>query len=198
MTEQRKVQAAFADVAKDLLAKDGARLSEAEQREIEAEAEEEILGEPSALQRKADNPVSESGAPAWAKVPSNLVIPPWKQIGYVRFKPSLTERPDLGERMCITWGLSVVDERLARQAARGESTRMYEELAKRMIRSVDGHKADWTGKNGEGSVNRFWEEIGPKSRAFLINQYLQTHTPTVEETADFFLDCCTYRTSVVG
>ena len=77
--------------------------------------------------------------------------------------------------------------------------RLYEEMAKRTIRVVDGHRADWAGrKTAAGSVVRFWEEIGPKARMFVINQYLQTHTPNAEETADFFLNCCVYRTAAVG
>jgi hypothetical protein len=196
MTEQRKAPPSFGDAARQMMTPGAPRLTEAEQHEVEAE---EDAPDPSPLASKAADPGDEDELPEWVKMPGGLAIPPYKQVGYMRFKPELTERPDLGERTCVTWGLSVADERLARQAARGESTRLYEEMAKRTIRVVDGHRADWAGrKTAAGSVVRFWEEIGPKARMFVINQYLQTHTPNAEETADFFLNCCVYRTAAVG
>jgi hypothetical protein len=202
MQEQRKKKAAFGDVAKGLMTPGAPRLTEEEQQQIEAEVPGELPdGEPSPLERASDQTGDQPGDHVIAKVPvpGGLNIPPYASVGYCRFKPGLTGRPDLGERTCITWGLTVADERLARQAARGDSSRTYEEMAKRMVRVVDGVKADWTGGNNKpGSVNRFWEQVWPKARTFLINQYIQTHTPTVEETADFFLDCCTFRTADPG
>lgn len=219
MTEQRnpKGPKSFGEVARGMMA--GApRLTPQEEAEVDAmpadtlapepvaerPGEEEENGPPdeSALARAAEG-AGEEGAHgarivAQVPIPAGMPVPPYKQIGYYIFKPGLTERPDLGVRTCVTWGLSVADEGLARKAARGESTRMYEEMTKRTIRVMDGVRADWSGKGGKGNVNRYWEEIGPKARSFLINGYLKTHTPTVEETADFFLNCTTYRTSVVG
>jgi hypothetical protein len=208
-TEKRSRRAAFGDVAKSMMtpAAPAPRMSEEEALEVErqADAEEEGDGptEPeSALEQAADQAgEAEQGDRVIRQVPvpGGLVIPPYANVGYVIFKPGLTGRPDLGLRTCVTWGLTVADERLARQAARGDSSRTYEEMAKRMIRVVDGAKADWTGGNPKvGSVNRFWEQIGPKARMLLVNQYMQTHSPTVEETADFFLGCCTFRTSLPG
>ena len=132
-------------------------------------------------------------------MPTGLAIPPFAQVGYMQFRPELTGRPDLGERTCVTWGLSVPDERLGRLAARGDSTRLYEELAKQTIRAIDGYKVDRTGKRGGGGdLTRWWEQIGPKARMLLINQYLQLHSPTQTEIADFFLSCCVYRTAAAG
>ena len=204
MSEHRKAgPPSFGQAAKQMMSPQAAapRLTPEEEAQIEAEEDAEVLGDgpvDSPLREAADRP-PEADHPviAMVPVPPDLAFPPWKQIGYFLFKPGLTERPDLGNRTCVTWGLSVADERLSKQAARGDSSRTYEELAKRTIRVLDGVRADWTGKGGRGSVNRFWEEIGPKARSFIINAYMQTHTPTAEETADFFVNCTTYRTSVV-
>lgn len=199
--ERRTKPATFADQAKQMLTSGAPRLTPEEEAAVEAEASPEGLGgadlpEDVAAQQAVED---EPNIPAWAKVPGDLVVPPWKTVGYLLFPPWLTGRPDLGDRTCVTWGLSVVDERLARQATRGDGTRTYEEMAKRMIRSIDGVKADWTGRKGHrGDVNKFWEEVGNKARLFLVNQYLQTHNPTTEETARFFLECVVYRSSVAG
>ena len=202
MAEQRsKGSTSFSEAMNDLMTPGEKKMSPEEEAEVDSAADEFIGDGPveSPLRDAADRP-PEADHPVISKVkvPSSLVIPPWKQIGYFMFRPGLTERPDLGDRTCVTWQLSVADERLAKQRTRGDSSRTYEELAKQTIRCMDGVKADWTGKGGKGNVARFWEEIGPKARTFIINSYLQTHTPTAAETEDFFLNCTTYKTSVVG
>lgn len=196
--ERRTATTSFPDVAKQLMTPGAPRLTAEEEASIDATTEAEGLGGVD-LPEEVAAAAEEVPIPAWVRMPPDLVVPPWKTVGYMLFPPWLTKRPDLGDRTCITWGLSVVDERLARSAARSDSSRMYEEMAKRMIRSIDGARADWTGKRGgTGDVNKFWEEIGNKARMFLINQYLQTHNPTTEETARFFLECVAYRSSVGG
>jgi hypothetical protein len=100
-------------------------------------------------------------------------------------------------RDCVFWDLSVADEKLARAAARGGDA--LHELAKRIIRTVDGHRADWSGKRAApGSVDRFWDEIGGKCRPLIVNAYWKLHSLSTEETADFFLHCITFRTAVAG
>ncbi len=205
MEHKSKGPASFGEAARSMMSPGAPRLTPDEEAEVEATADEEMLGDtpvdsPLAAAAERAGQEGEHGASIVARVPipGGLVIPPWRQIGYFIFKPDLTERPDLGERTCVTWGLTVAEERLAKQAMRGDGTRSYEEMTKRMIRCMDGVKADWSGKGGKGNVNHFWEEIGPKARTFLINGYLQTHTPSPQETADFFLNCTTYRTSVGG
>lgn len=200
MIEQRKTPVKSFEDAVTSAMQPGARpgiLSPEEQAEIEETAETDVLGD-SPLERKATNPPDPDALPEWAKVPSGLALPPGKQIGFMMFKAEWTDRPHGGDRVIVMWGLTVADERLARAATRGDSTRSYEELAKRMIRSVDGHRADWTGKQGPGSINRFWDEVGPKCRPLIINAYLKTHSLGAEETADFFLNCCAYRSAVAG
>ena len=208
MTEQRTKKMAFADAVGTLMTPGGPRLSESEQAQIEREAEEAEHGiDDTPLRRAADANASiedEAALPPWAAgiLPAGLTPPPYAQVGYIRFLPELTGRPDLGQRTCCTWGLSVADERLAKQMSRGDSTRLYEELAKQTIRAVDGRLVDRTGRAGHAGggvdVRKFWEQIGSKGRMLLINQYLQSHTPTASEMADFFLSCCTYRTAAAG
>lgn len=197
MTEQRA-----ADTPKTF--KDAvvaSRMTAEEAAQAEQEVDEEVqLGDvpdDSPLGKEAANPQDESAIPAWSRMPANLAIPPHKQVGFMLFKKEWTGRPDLGDRDIIFWNLSVADEKLAKQAARGGDA--LPELAKRMIRSIDGHKTDWTkGKNAVGSVDRFWEEIGGKCRPLIINSYWKMHSLEVEETAEFFLRYCTYRSAVAG
>ena len=200
MTEQRKEGRTFADVAQQLATPGAARLTPAEEAEVEADAEEmDLTGSP--LRRLADangGEPDQDARPAWAKVPPSLVLPPGKQIGFMLFRAAWTDRPDLGDRTIVTWGLSVNDEKLARQASRGDSARAIDELAKRTIRAIDGVRADWTGKRGAGDVNAFWEQVGPKCRPLIINAYWKLHSLTAEETADFFTGCIAYRSAVAG
>jgi hypothetical protein len=132
MSEQRtKGPASFGEIAKDLLTAGAPRLSEAEQDQVEAEADAELgdtpdgspLAEAASRREGEPHPVI-----ARVKVPTGLAIPPYKQIGYFLFRPELTERPDIGNRTCMTWGLTVAEERLARSATRGDSSRTYEEM----------------------------------------------------------------------
>ena len=204
MTEQRQQgPKTFQQAAQQVVetAAKAQRMTPEEAAQAERDAEEVLLDgevpDQSPLGRAAAAPPEqEGGFPKWSRVPDNLAIPPHKQVGFMLFKAAWTGRPELGDRDIIFWNLSVADEKLAKQAARGGDA--LPELAKRMIRSIDGHKADWTGKKGLGSVDRLWEDIGGKCRPLIINAYWKTHSLEVEETAEFFLHCCTYRTAVGG
>ncbi len=47
-------------------------------------------------------------------------------------------------------------------ASSGNRETTYDELAKQMIRAVDGHRVDWTGQPGSpGHVERFWNNRPP-------------------------------------
>jgi hypothetical protein len=173
---------------------------EARQAEQDAETLDDQEPDQTPLGRAADRPAAEEGAlPPWVEVPTDLVFPRGKQVGFMRFKAEWTDRPELGDRNIIIWGLTDNDEKLAISAARGEGGRTVPEMAKRIIRSIDGHRADWTGKkSGPGGVDRFWNEIGPKCRTLVTNMYWKTHQLSMEETADFLLHCVVFRSAVAG
>jgi hypothetical protein len=201
MTEQRTAGPRnFADAIKSASAKDVEvnRMTdeEAELAEQSAESIDLTGGDDSPLGRKAADPPDENAVPTWAKIPPDLVFPKGKQVGFVLFRAEWTDRPDLGDRMILTWGLTDAEEKLAIKATRGESGRTLSESAKRTIRAIDGVRADWTGKVGPGNVDRFWNEVGPKCRPLIINAYWKTHSLTQEETADFFVNCFTFRSAV--
>lgn len=73
--------------------------------------------------------------------------------------------------------------------------RAVDEMAKQMIRAIDGHKADWSGKFTKGNVNTFWTEIGGKCRQQIKNIYLRRHSFDTGEVADFLVNCVAVRTS---
>lgn len=150
--------------------------------------------EPSAEQVEAAQQI-----PEWAIVPATLKVPPDRDFAILRFRAKWTHRPSKGDRQCILWSLSDLDERTALKRARGDSSRGLPELAKQMIRLIDGEPAEWTmGRASKNSVDKFWDEIGPKCRKILTNHYLQTHGLDPKEVADFFTNCCVVRSAVVG
>lgn len=206
MTEQRTPGPQnFRDAAKGAIDDDFRinRMTPDEIEQAERDAEHLDLGEPdtSPLGRAADANAEDqdpNATPAWVQIPPDLVFPKGKVVGFLRFKAKWTDSPQLGDRNIILWGLTDADEKLAIQAARGESGRTITEMAKRTIRAIDGKRADWTGKTPAGNVNKFWNEIGPKCRPLIVNAYWKTHSLTVEETADFLVDCIAFRDVVAG
>jgi hypothetical protein len=114
------------------------------------------------------------------------------------------------------WTLSIADEKLARVDARGDALAFVPEMAKRMIRAIDGNVVDWS----TGAVNReqavsagtgasvatgrethvptFWEEIGPSFRQLVINHFHKTHTLDPEQAAYFFMRCYAVRSGRPG
>lgn len=138
---------------------------------------------------------------SWAVLPEWVRVPPGKQVSFIRFRSHLTERPELGDRVAIVWGLSVADERVAIKRSRGDAARMLPEQSMQMIRSIDGLIPDWSGRPEQGkaySVTKFFDEIGPKYRQMVENIYIKQHGFTEEERLDFFLHCLVIRTAVAG
>lgn len=138
---------------------------------------------------------STDGPPAWAKVPVDLSMPPGWVVFFVRFRAAWTNTPGKGDRSVILWNLSEADEKLAARAARGDALRLVDEMSKRMIRAIDGERADWTGKPGPSNVGAFWSEIGGKCRYQLKSLYLKNHTLSPEENLDFFEHCVASRSA---
>lgn len=153
--------------------------------------------EPASQSRSAYDytPSEAKSLPDWVVLPTDLTFPKGRTIGYMRFRSQWTDVPEKGDRQCIVWNLTVMDERLAIKRARGEATRVLSELAKQMIRAIDGVKSDWTGKLGTGSVDKFWDELGTRCREQIQNYYVKTHSLSSEEQDDFFANCIDIRTA---
>lgn len=157
-----------------------------------------LAGQPGDVVPNAAPQRKVEGAPDWVVFPSDLAIPPGREIRWAKFKAEWTDTPQKGDRHCILWSLSDRDEVLAAKRARGDRERGLVELAKGGIRAVDGVRADWTGAGGAGSVDRFWTEIGSKCRQMLLNDYFKTSALSVEEQADFFQSCYGVARASVG
>jgi hypothetical protein len=137
---------------------------------------------------------AKSGAwPDWVMVPDGMKFPEGKQVVATRFRADWTDKPSLGERQCMMWNLTDADEKLAQKRARGESLRYIDELAKQMIRVIDGKKVDWTHRVAH-NPDVFWSDIGAGCRKQLINVYVRRHAFSKEATVDFLTDCIAART----
>jgi hypothetical protein len=129
------------------------------------------------------------GAPLWAKIPKGMKFPRARQAIFIRFEAKWTDSPQRGERQCICWGLTDVDEKFAISRAMGDPNRAAAELTKQMIRAIDGVEVDWDIKPGTININQWWREIGGRCRQMLIRIYTQLHTLTDEERQRFFEEC---------
>jgi hypothetical protein len=143
---------------------------------------------------KIDLPDATDGAvPAWVKVPPDLKIPRNKQVIYLRFRADMTDTPAKGERQAIIWSNNLGDQKLAIMRSDRDPNKMAEQMAKQMIRSVDGVAADWTGEPGIGNIDVWWDAIGPKCRSILDRLFVQLHVAKQTELTDFFENCVAVR-----
>lgn len=139
------------------------------------------------------------GVPAWATPPPpGMKFPRGRQIMFIRIRAELTDAPWKGERQCICWSINLADERLALKRAQGDGLKLTDELAKQMIRAVDGHRANWDGLRGEDDIEVFWSEIGRKGRTILQRLFTQMHIPDPRQLSDFFENCIAVRTVSSG
>lgn len=139
-----------------------------------------------------DGPVTD--VPEWATLPPELKLPKnGKKVFFIKFEAALTDCPEKGDRQAILWNLTVADERLARARTFGDATRAYDEMAKQMIRAIDG-KALPPGNLAVPSL--FWDEIGPKYRGMMVSWYLKTHHFSDEDRLRFFGSCVATRSAV--
>ena len=133
--------------------------------------------------------------PDWVVMPPDLTIPPGRTVGFLRFRAPWTDCPEKGDRQCIVWNLSDMDERIAiKRTTMGDSMQLAGELSKQMIRAIDGVKVNWAAVKGPGCIDEFWKEIGSKCRQMVIRWYTQNHSLTDTEQADFFENCAVVRT----
>lgn len=135
------------------------------------------------------------GAPAWVVLPPNLKFPRGRQVGFIRFEAQWTDSPQKGDRQCIIWGLSDIDEKVAFTRAMSDPNRAAAELAKQMVRAIDGYQVDWSGTPGPACIDEWWREIGGKCRQMLIRIYAQTHVLPEEDRKRFFESCIEFRTT---
>lgn len=189
-------------------------LSDEERAEVESTgatgtSEIEVDEKPTTMKDRFAAAVSEEAAekkdeiPEWATIPDGLKIPKGVKVAFMFFRAKWTARPDLGDRWCMVWPLSVSDEKLARKRVM-DSNEAVPELSKQMVRVIDGKIVDWTGKaatekaklgqiKAGGDLNSFWQEIGPQCRQMVQNYYLNTHLMPAEDQLDFFANCIVVR-----
>ncbi len=167
------------------------------EEEIAALNAEDERYEPSPMFDDSDKPNDQS-IPEWFTAPPGLKMPAGRVVAFMRFKAEWTDTPNKGDRVCLLWPLTSRDETFALKRTRGDSQRTLNEMAKQMIRVIDGHLVDWSmtkgGSGGVPGVEIFWNDIGAKCRQQVINYYLRTHSMSNEEAADFFGQCLHIRT----
>jgi hypothetical protein len=147
-----------------------------------------------------------SGAPEWALVPQSLIMPAGWVVWFLKIPSKDTNAPRKGSllapphddgqlyRQCILWNLTEADEKRASRRAAGNAHRIIDEMAKAMIRVIDGQIASFQVTAGPTSVGAWWDEIGGKYRHVLKSIYLRTHTLDEKENTNFFLHCVAPRT----
>jgi hypothetical protein len=132
-----------------------------------------------------------------ACIPTDIKFPLNKQAHFLKFRAQWTETPTFGDRTCIMWNLTDADEKLAAKRCKGDGARYAQELAKQMVRAIDGEKVDWT-KGLASNIERWWNAIGSKCRNMLVNVYHKNHNLNAEEQKDFFVNCYSVRTVTTG
>ena len=161
--------------------------------------EDEVIDDPEKplpIQEFAPIPAARAGgAPPWAKLPTGMRFPRGRQVAFIRLLAEWTDSPQKGERQCIIWGLTDIDEKLAFGRAMGDPNRAHAELTKQMVRSIDGVVVDWSGNPGPGNIDVWWREIGGKCRQLLSRIYTQMNVLGEEERKHFFESCIELRTT---
>lgn len=142
-----------------------------------------LMPEPDSGNRPPDWFPKTSIPPAPFKFPRGL------DVVFVRLRASLTAQKGKGDRFLICWELSDGDERLAFGRGMADPQRAGVELAKQMIRSVDGSIVTWDGLPGPGNPDQLWKAIGAKGRRQILGLYTQLHVPDRMEQIDFFANC---------
>jgi hypothetical protein len=140
-------------------------------------------------------PEASNALPDWAEIPADMQIPKGVQVSFLRFRAGWTMNPSLGERSCVVWVLTDLDEHVAHGRCKDNLNAAAGELAKQTIRVVDGVKVNWGARRGEpGNVDDFWRDIGPKCRSLVTRYWSQTHTMDAAEVSYFFEHCVAVRT----
>ncbi len=200
------VDKSFRDAARDAVGKP----TPEELRELDEQGQEgagaaEVRVKPEAEVAREDPAVAElapdEGAdslPAWAQqaIPQGLEVPMGRTLVVMRFRAEWTDARHLGDRTCVVWNLSVGDEKLANSRAGDNVFSNTMEMAKQMIRAIDGAVIDYSGKTRGASVDHFWNEIGKKCRGMVISHFVRAHSLTLAEKMDFLARCLVARTNL--
>lgn len=139
---------------------------------------------------------TEGGAPPWVKIPEGFKFPRGIQVVFVKLRADLTARPEKGDRQAILWALSEADEKAAYNRSMQDPNRAPGQLAKQMIRAIDGHTVDWSGSpDHPGNIDKFWNEMGGKYRSQMIRLWNRLHVLSEDEQRDFFEHCIAVRST---
>ncbi len=143
--------------------------------------------------------IRDGGPPENFPVPAGLIIPRERSVVYAWLRARWTPQPNVGIsrpgyegkwRCFIAWELTDGEERVALKRVLGEPERTRGELAKQMIRAVDGYKADWAADNrNPGGIDNWWTTVGPKCRAIIMGIYDRMHHMGAADQIDFFESC---------
>ena len=96
-------------------------------------------------------------------------------------------------RQVIFWELDIGDTRLAFRRAQGDVNQASEELARQMIRAVDGRPVVTGNPVHPDSIERFWQDIGPQCRSLFQRLYTTLHHLGERQLLDFFGSCLAAR-----
>lgn len=163
---------------------------------------------------------SAGDVPGWALWPAGLAVPRGRVAYFVRFASNWTDAPGMGVeqaltpeddvawklagvtppqrwRLAIFWSLSIGDQKIALGRANGDGNRFNTELAKQMVRSIDGVivNRDGTGSAASGNLDLWWEQLGERCRAELTRMCVRVSTLTMQERALFLGRCVAARTA---
>lgn len=189
-----KMQAEEQAVAKEAAAKP---VTMTEQTEAEGRQPNVVVTQEQIEDMSMPTPphVDENDVPPWVTIPSDLNMPRGAQVGFLLFRASWTMFPEKGDRHCIVWPLTDLDERIAFARIKDNFGHSINELSKQMIRAFDGVTVNWgAGRGKPGNVDDFLAEIGPKCRSLLARWYTRTHQLDSDEVAHFLEHCATVRT----
>lgn len=175
------------------------------------EPPEEGLAEVDSPAAEAPSEVDEaegSRFPAWALIPTwkpPAGFPAGRAIHFVPLDVELMAKrtggaaiklKDGSTRVCrqlILWELNLGDEKAAFIRAGGDPNRAAGELAKQMIRSVDGEPVTWADLKSPAHPDRIWADMGPRYRNLLSRFYTALHVLGEKEVTDFFYNCVEER-----
>lgn len=182
--------------------------SEGEPLQVEEEGEEMREVDPvelapnESLKTKEEKPVrsvlripkaegAKRRAPVGFKIPKDLVFPRGIDVLFITLPAAITAYSNKGDRQLVLWPLTDADEKLAIGRSMSSTSRAASELAKQMIRAIDGERINWTGDPSQpgADLDRAWHEFGPKGRNMLQRIFNQTHAMTEEELVNFFEKC---------
>lgn len=185
-----------------------------ERKELTDDEKEERSKRIAALNMELPQAVA-GGKPSWALVPSGFKFPRGKQIIFLKFKSAWTDTPWKGDpivdpetgeperdekgnpvlyRQCICWPLNLADKKLAFGRSMQDPNRVADELARQMIRAIDGVQTDLAVVQNNG-IEVFWNELGEKCRGLLIRIYTRLHVMDVDDTRDFLENCVAVRST---